>query len=112
MPDLLALIMSVYKPNYLYSITLVGPPRDNPEPEPLAVLHLDHQLCVGDFSSNNKENVALKILRINKREVKRYEIKASVYLLKIMHTNFKLTPNVAFPLEPDFLFPSVFCGHI
>ena len=28
----------------LLALTLVGPPRDNPELDPLAVLHLDNQL--------------------------------------------------------------------
>ena len=28
----------------LQDLTLVGPPRDNPEPDPLAVLHLNNQL--------------------------------------------------------------------
>ena len=28
----------------LRAVTLVGPPRDNQEPDPLAVIHLDNQL--------------------------------------------------------------------
>ena len=30
-------------------LTLVGPPRNNPEPNPLAVLHLNNQLCIFIF---------------------------------------------------------------
>ena len=32
--------------NDLRALTLVGPPRDNPESDPLAVLHLDNRLCM------------------------------------------------------------------
>ena len=32
----------------LKASTLVGPPRNNPEPEPLAVLHLDNLLFMSD----------------------------------------------------------------
>ena len=28
------------------ALTLVGPPRDNPEQDPLAVLHLHNRLCM------------------------------------------------------------------
>ena len=30
----------------LRALTLVGPPRDNPEQDPLAVLHLHNRLCM------------------------------------------------------------------
>ena len=30
----------------LQALTLSGPPRENPVLDPLAVLHLDNQLCV------------------------------------------------------------------
>ena len=34
----------------LQALTLVGPPRDNPEIDPLAVLHLDNCLYMSPFS--------------------------------------------------------------
>ena len=33
----------------LQALTLVGPPRDNLEPDPLAVLNLDNQVCIYDL---------------------------------------------------------------
>ena len=30
----------------LRALTLLGPPRDNPEIDPLAVQHLDNRLCI------------------------------------------------------------------
>ena len=34
----------------LKAVTLVGPPRDNPEIETLAVLHLDNRLYLSPYS--------------------------------------------------------------
>ena len=36
----------------LQALTLVGPTRENPVPDPLAVLHLDNQLYIFEHSLN------------------------------------------------------------
>ena len=38
---------------YLQALTLVGLPRGNPQPDPLAVLHLDNQLYIIKFKNGN-----------------------------------------------------------
>ena len=38
--------LSVKRKDLLAALTLVGSHRDNPEPDPLAVLHADDRLCI------------------------------------------------------------------
>ena len=46
---LLYLEIMIVQQNDLRPLTLVGPPWDNPELDPLAALHIDNQLCMFGF---------------------------------------------------------------
>ena len=54
----------------LRALTLVGLPRKNPEPDPLAVLHLDNRLYIflysGDFLVFNNYSALAVVSKENK----------------------------------------------